>query len=137
VSSGFLKLHQRLDSDNSCEPSRSRGTRDNGFVPVVPTGFINQAQLNDSVTQAIHRLGREVVRVRYNIGADTSGEPAIFFHIVLSDNASREEQLADVTDRAAALLFEELRPYENWGLIPYFSFRSESEQALRNEPEWT
>jgi hypothetical protein len=29
-----------------------------------------------------------------------------------------------------------MRPYENWGLLPYFSFRSKSEQEKRNDPEW-
>jgi hypothetical protein len=77
------------------------------------------------------------VRVRHRVGADTSGEPSIFFRIVLSDSASREETLADVTGDITAILFEELRPYENWGLNPYFSLRSQSEQASRNDPEWT
>lgn len=60
----------------------------------------------------------------------------MFFRIVLSDAASREDTLADVTGNIATILFDEIRPYENWGLIPYFSFRSKSEQAKRNEPEW-
>ena len=105
-------------------------------MPIVPSGFVNQAQLASEVAKAIPKLGREVVRVRHSIGEDTSGEPSIFFRIVLSDAASREDTLADVTGRIATVLFKEIRPYENWGLIPYFSFRSKSEQAKRNEPEW-
>jgi len=27
------------------------------------------------------------------------------------------------------------RPQENWGLLPYYSFRSNSEQEKRNDPE--
>jgi hypothetical protein len=30
-----------------------------------------------------------------------------------------------------------LRPYENWGLTPYFSFRSQSEQAMRSDLAWS
>jgi hypothetical protein len=105
-------------------------------VAYIPTGFVNQAQLASEISRAIPRLGHAVVRVRHSIGADTSGEPSIFFRIVLSDAASREDTLAEVTGRIATILFEEIRPYENWGLIPYFSFRSKSEQAKRNEPEW-
>src|SRR5277367_4195028 len=107
-------------------------------VPYIPTGFINQTQLANAVEQAALKLrsGSEVVRVRHSTGVDTSGEPSIFFRIVLSDAASREATLADVTGNIATILFEEIRPYENWGLTPYFSFRSQSEQALRNEPEW-
>ncbi len=105
-------------------------------MPIVPSGIVNQTQLAKDVANAIQKLGNEVVRVRHSVGEDTSGEPSIFFRIILSDAASLEDTLADVTGRIATVLFEEIRPYENWGLIPYFSFRSTSEQALRHEPEW-
>ena len=105
-------------------------------MPYIPTGFVNQTQLANAVAQAALKLGREVVRVRHSIETDTSGEPSIFFRIVLSDAASKETTLADVTGHITTILFEEIRPYENWGLIPYSSFRSNSEQAMRNEPEW-
>ena len=55
---------------------------------------------------------------------------------VLNDAASREDHLAQVTDRIAMILFDGVRPHENWGLLPYFSFRSKSEQDERNDPEW-
>jgi hypothetical protein len=42
-----------------------------------------------------------------------------------------------VTDRIGTIVFDEVRPLENWGLLPYFSFRSKSEQEKRNDPEWT
>lgn len=102
----------------------------------APTGFVNQAELASSVAKAASKLGKEIVRVRHSVGADSDGDPAIFFRIVLSDVASREATLADVTGAIAATLFEEIQPYENWGLIPYVSFRSKSEQEMRNEPEW-
>ncbi len=104
---------------------------------MYPTGFVNQAQLANAVGQVAQKLGNEVVRVRHSIGSDASGEPSIYFRIVLTDSASREDTLADVTGHIATVLFDELRPIENWGLYPYFSFRSNSEQAKRNEPEWS
>ena len=52
-------------------------------------------------------------------------------------DAIREERLADVTDRVASSLFHSIRPIENWGLMPYFSFRSFSEQSMRNDPDWS
>ncbi|MGB7761539.1 MAG: hypothetical protein WBL61_17035 [Bryobacteraceae bacterium] len=105
-------------------------------MPYTP-GFVNQAQLAKAVEEATKKLDKkDVVRVHHSIGADTSGEPSIFLRIVLSDAASQEDTLADVTGNIAAILFDEIRPYENWGLTPYFSFRSQSEQAMRSEPEW-
>lgn len=105
-------------------------------MPMVPSGFVNQAELASEVKRATLNLGPEVVRVRHSVGPDTSGEPSIFFRIVLTDSASREDTLADVSGHIATVLFDELRPYENWGLIPYFSFRSQSEQATRSDSDW-
>ena len=101
---------------------------------VVPVGFVNQVQLAKAVEQAAQSLGPEVVRLKHTTGADTSGDPAIFFRIVLADWAVSEETLADVTGKIAAMLLDELRPFENWGLFPYFSFRGNSEQST--EREW-
>jgi hypothetical protein len=41
--------------------------------------------------------------------------------------------LAEVTGRITGTLFEELHPYENWGLVPYFAFRSFSEEPTPGE----
>lgn len=104
----------------------------------VPTGFVNQVQLAQSVVAAIRSLNpQEVVHVAYSIDHDSTGDPAIFFRVVLTDAASREDRLADVTGRVASTLFDAIRPIENWGLTPYFSFRSFSEQRMRNDPEWS
>ena len=114
-----------------------RRTRDNGFV-YVPTAFVNQAQLAQSVNAAIRSLNpQEVVHVAYSIGHDSTDDPAIFFRIVLADAASREDRLEDVTGRVASSMFNSIRPIENRGLTPYFSFRSFSEQEIRNDPEWS
>jgi hypothetical protein len=104
----------------------------------VPAGFVNQAQLAQSVKDAIQSLNpQEVAHVAYSIGHDSTDDPALFFRIVLTDAASREDRLADVTGRVADALFDSIRPVENWGLTPYFSFRSFSEQRTRNDPEWS
>jgi len=99
---------------------------------MVPTGFINQTHIANEVSRAILKLGPEVVRVKHSVGEDTGGDPAIYFRIVLTDAASRKETLANVTEDIATILINELRPLENWGLFPYFGFRSESEQATRS-----
>ncbi len=103
----------------------------------APAGFLNQAELSRGVDDAVRRLDpKEVVRVAYSIGNDSTDEPAIFFRVVLTDAASREDELSDVTRRVETSLFDATRPIEHWGLMPYFSFRSFSEQRMRNDPEW-
>jgi hypothetical protein len=104
----------------------------------APTGFVNQAQLAQDIQAAIQTLDpQEVVRVAYSIGYDSTDDPAIFFRIVLTDSASREEVLSDVTRRVESTLFKSIRPTQGWGLTPYSSFRSYSEQSVRNDPEWS
>jgi hypothetical protein len=97
---------------------------------------VHQSQLGNQIAKAVRKLGKEAVRVNYSLGTDSTGEPAIFFRVDPADAASKEDKLAEVTGRIATALFDELRPHENWGLLPYFSFRSKSEQERRNDPEW-
>jgi len=109
-------------------------------MAMVPTGLVNQTELAAEIAKALRKLTKstkETVRVRYSLGTDSTGEPSIFFRIVLTDAASREDRLADATSRIATILFDEIRPQENWGLLPYYSFRSNSEQEKRNDPEWS
>ena len=105
-------------------------------MPLAPSGYVHQTQLQTAIAQAVRKLGKDVIHVAYSLGEDSSGDPSIFFRIVLSDAASAEENLTEAAGRIETILFDELRPHENWGLLPYFSFRSKSEQATRNDPEW-
>ena len=74
-----------------------------------------------------------VVNLRYTIDNDWSGEPAIFFWITLSDEAARPEVLSQTSRRIMDFITQRLDPMGQWGLIPYFSFRSQSEQENLKE----
>lgn len=103
---------------------------------MVPSGFVHQGQLDAEIKSVVSKLGPETAHVSYSLGEDSTGEPSIYFRVVLTDAAAREENLAGVTGRIATLLFDELRPIENWGLHAYFNFRSQTEQQRRRDPEW-
>ncbi|MFN0106236.1 MAG: hypothetical protein ACKV2U_29615 [Bryobacteraceae bacterium] len=100
-------------------------------MPVIPRGYISLEKLDEEIERAKQKLGPEVVRVRYNVGVNMWEDPAIYFRVVLTDSASREETLADVAEQIERLFSDELHLIENWGLKPYFSFRNQSEQAKR------
>ena len=102
-----------------------------------PRPYVNQAELKQAIESIRPDLGPEVANLYYNLGEDWTGDSSVFFRIVLTDSASREETLAEVTGQIASSLFDDLRPYENWGLTPYFTFRSQSEQSKRNDPDWS
>jgi hypothetical protein len=55
---------------------------------------VNQAELAQSVDAAIRSLNpEELAHVAYSIRNDSTDDPAIFFRIVLTDAASREDRL--------------------------------------------
>lgn len=105
-------------------------------MAIVPSGFVKQGKVASDLAKVARKLAPDVVRIRHSIGTDWSGEPSIFFRIVLSDDASREDRLARITGRVTAALLDELKPPE-LGLLPYFSFRSQSEQAMLKEEAWS
>lgn len=103
---------------------------------IVSSRYIDQAQIASEIDRAKLKLGPEVVRVKHRVGPDMDGDPSLFIRVVLTDSASREETLADVTWGISKIFFDELRPQEVWGLYPYFSFRSQSEQPEQNDSAW-
>jgi hypothetical protein len=92
----------------------------------VPSGYVHQGQLDAIVKEAAALLGPEVRQLTFSIGPDSTDEPSIFFRILLSDVAVREETIVDVTRRIAEVLRATVRPLEDWGLRPYFNYRTES-----------
>ena len=81
-------------------------------------------------------LRPDVVRIRHTVGEDSSGQPAIFFRVLLSDRASRPDRLRQVTRKVRNLVYQDIDPVNSWGLVPYLRFRSQSEQAELKEPAW-
>jgi hypothetical protein len=124
----------------ACACSARRGfcvgpikTGDNGYMARVPTGFVNQ--IDSGVQKAERALAPAVVRIRYSLDSDWTGDPSIFFRIVLSDEASGKAQLSEIAHRVALAILNEVKP-EELGLHSYFNFRSLSEQEQLKEPAW-
>ena len=105
-------------------------------MPIIPSGFVHQGQLDAEIKSAVQKLGQEALHVAYRVREDSTGEPSIFFRIVIADSATKEEIIAAITRRIATTLIGRLQPIENWGLHPYFNFRSLSEHKARRDPDW-
>lgn len=100
----------------------------------VPVAFVDQAKLKAAVQRVAKRLRPDVVDVSFTLGDDWSGSPSIFFMVILSNSAaSQRDKLFDVTDRVSKMIVHTLQPSAEWGVYPYFSFRSEAEQAEINQ----
>lgn len=106
-------------------------------MPIVPKRFVQEKELAAAIAKVEQMLAPDVVRILHTIENDSSGEPAIFFRVLLSDAASRANRLQEVTGRVRALISQQIDPLNSWGLVPYLRFRSQSEQAMLQEPAWS
>jgi hypothetical protein len=100
----------------------------------VPSAVTKQAEIKAAIDRVQHIVGPDVVRIRYEIAEDWSGEWAIFFRIVLTDDAARNH-LPDVRAKVVWELSRQL-DFPGMGVFPYHNFRSESEQETLREPAW-
>ncbi len=86
--------------------------------------------LSQKIAALAASLAPDVLYIRWNEGKDWEGKPALFFRVLLSDDAGQCNKTFDRIQRSVvALLSEDQR-------FPYFNFRTESEQRELNEPEW-
>ncbi len=99
-------------------------------------GFLKRDQLDNAVSAMIPLLGPDVERLRYTVEEDWSGDPAIYFKIVLSDDASLNDSLRNATMQIEAAIDSHLDPLLEWGLLSYFNYRSHSEFSARQEKAW-
>jgi hypothetical protein len=100
----------------------------------VPSAVTKQAEIEAAILRVEQIAGPDVVRIRYEIAEDWSGQWAIFFRIVLTDDAARE-RLREAADKIVWGLSREL-DFPSMGVFPYHNFRSLSEQATLREPAW-
>lgn len=102
----------------------------------VPASLVRPGEISKDVAATAKALAPDVVRVRHEIASDWSGDPAIFFRVTLTDRAASEERLAEVT-RKVRTRFRDRISFDEMGLLPYFSFRSASEQAELRDESWS
>ncbi len=104
-------------------------------MPTIPIGFVREPEVDEAILRVQQALGPDVVRIRYSYDNDWSGEPSLFFRILLSDAASRPSNLKEIAQRVTSRLVNEVRT-DDYGIHAYFNFRSESEQAALRDPAW-
>ena len=100
----------------------------------LSSAVTKQSEINSAISELVESLSPDVRHIRYDIGRDWSGDEAIFFRVLLSDEASAE-RLRETATEVVARLAERL-DFAAMGLIPYHNFRSVSEQAVLREEAW-
>ena len=101
----------------------------------VPTELRKDTQINAAIQTVLREMSPWVRHIRYRIEKDWSDDWTVFFRVVLSDEAADRKHLRDVTSRVRSRLTDEL-DLPNLGMFTVTSFRSESEQAELNDPDW-
>ena len=100
----------------------------------LPSAVTKQAEIEAAISCVQKSVGADVIRIRYEIGEDWSGQWAIFFRIVLADDAARH-RLRNVATKVVRELARQL-DFPGMGVFPYHNFRSVSEQSMLQEPAW-
>ena len=98
--------------------------------------YLDEWEIASVADEVTSQLAPDVIFVGYRIGQDSVGDPAIFFRVVMSDEACLPNRILDAAKRLEEALEGRLQPYQRWGLYPYFRYRSASEQAEDGDPAW-
>ena len=97
--------------------------------------MITTLPTQEQVDRIARELAPDVVHIRMDVGHDWSDHPAIYFRVVLSDEASRRDRLREITQRVRGKVRNELG-FDVLEHYPYFRFRSQSEQSQLRDPAW-
>jgi hypothetical protein len=91
----------------------------------------------EQIGQALNgiRLPPQVVKLRYTIDNDWTGDPSLYFWLTVADEAAiSRESLHHLRQEVQKVIFDAVNPMREWGLTPYFYVRTQSEQAqLKDE----
>jgi hypothetical protein len=107
----------------------------------MATMYLSPQQLKDfaqRVEEVAKKFPAEVVRIRHSFSRDWDGDPAIYFRIIFTDDAVKRYPLSELTHRIEDALIKDLALYtsEYSVYIPYFDFRTRSEQERSKDPQW-
>ena len=93
-------------------------------------GVAQSAELQKKLNGIMPQPSPGVVKWRHTFGNDWTGDPAIFFWVTLTDEASNKNNLSKATESFRNEIGRLIDFQNDWDLTPYFNFRSESEQAI-------
>src|SRR6202161_4043426 len=100
----------------------------------MATTHLSPQQLKEfaqKVEEVANKFPNEVVRIRHSFSRDWDGDPAIYFRIVVTDEARRTIPLGELTGRIRDALTKDLALYESEYsvYIPYFNYRTNAERS--------
>jgi hypothetical protein len=97
--------------------------------------MVASSPTQEQVDQVAATLAPDVVRIKITPDEDWDGDPANYFRVILSDDVFRSGRLGEVTTRVRET-FDKIFGLWASDRIPYFRFRSESDQAKLRQASW-
>ena len=101
---------------------------------MMPSAIAKQSQILAAIHAVERELKRDVVHIRYEIAQNWSGDWAVFFRVLLTDDAGYN-RLRDVASRVERSLARRLN-FQAMGVLAYHNFRIESEQEVLQDAAW-
>jgi hypothetical protein len=97
-------------------------------------GFVDHKKVTAALRRVQKQFPKDVVSISYRLGNDWSGEPSIYFEVVLTDEARRPPylNLGSLASRLSLALYAEVQP-DDFGLHSYSNFFSQAEYEARKE----
>jgi hypothetical protein len=107
----------------------------------MATTYLSPQQLKDfaqRVDQVAKKFPDVVVRIRHSFSRDWDGDPAIYFRIVVTNDAEQRYPLPQLTSRIREALTNDLALYQSEYSVfnPYFNYRTKADQDRLKDPEW-
>ena len=100
----------------------------------LPLAIASKTEFDQAVSEVVQEMAPDVVYIRHNIAQDWDGDWAVYFRVLLSDEAAKTK-LRQVTTKVESLLDARLDPL-SMDLFSYFNYRTVSEQADIREESW-
>src|SRR5580693_7504533 len=101
---------------------------------LLPAGIVHDSQINAAIADVCRELAPDVKRIRFDRRADWSGDDAVYFRILISDDAA-ETRLRETMKKTVSMLESSLDLWQ-LGFFVYYNVRSESEQDVLREKSW-
>ena len=83
----------------------------------------------------VEEFAPDVARILFRLGEDWTGDPAIFFRAIFTDESVRTKRYLDVARAMREKINDEFS-YREKGRIPYLSVTSESDHAKMKDSAW-
>ncbi len=103
---------------------------------MLPRAFLREKEFDAEVKRVEKLLGDRVVRIRYSLDYDSTGDPCVKFRILLPDSAMLNGRIFDAARGVENVIEEEMSFVEDWGIQRYYRFRLQSEQESMKTPAW-